>query len=264
MESLADAARSMRHNILRLAARAGREGKGAHIAPSLSMVEILAVLFKEVIRPRDLFILSKGHGGLGYYTALKEAGIITGEQLDSFETDGGDFPGQPSKGLANGIIFSGGSLGMGLSYACGLALAAKRQRQDQRIFVFVGDGELNEGSNWEAVMFAKQQRLDNITAIVDVNGMQSDGDVAEIMAVDLEQAFKAFGWNTNMCDGHSVEELSAAFRLSKEEAVPSVILARTVKGKGISFMENNVAWHHSRLSDKQYQDALREVADDGI
>lgn len=251
-------AKSMRLNILRLAAGANAEGKGAHIAPSLSIVEILAALFMKIMLPQDVFILSKGHGGLAYYTALKEAGIITSEQLNSFETDGGDFPGQPSKKIENGIVFSSGSLGMGLSYACGLALAAKKGHDSRKIYVLLGDGELNEGSNWEAVMFAKQQKLGSIVAIVDCNGMQSDGASVDILDIDLESVFNSFGWQTLTKDGHSVDELTTAFKFSEGET-PKVILAKTIKGKGVSFMENNNAWHHNRLNDEQYQNALREV-----
>ena len=247
----------MRLNILKLAAKVSEEGKGAHIAPSLSMVEILAVLFKKIIRKQDDFILSKGHGGLAYYTALREAGIITGEQLDSFENDGGDFPGQPSKNIQNGIIFSSGSLGMGLSYGCGLALAAQKRGEDKKVYVVIGDGELNEGSNWESVMFAKQQKLGNVVAVVDYNGMQSDGKSSEIIEVDLESTFKAFGWNVTVCDGHSTEELSRAFA-GLNPQLPTVVLAKTVKGKGVSFMENDNTWHHNRLNAAQHEKAIAE------
>lgn len=252
------ASKTMRLNVLRLAVQAGAEGKGVHLAPSLSAVEILAALFMEVLRPQDVFILSKGHGGLAYYTALREAGVISDEQLNSFEKDGGDFPGQPSKNTESGIVFSGGSLGMGLSYACGLAIAAKRQKSDSRIYVLLGDGELNEGANWEAVMFAKHRKLGNLTAIVDHNGMQSDGASAEILDVDIEGVFSSFGWYTRVCDGHSADDLAAALRFDKGE-LPTAVLAKTVKGKGVSFMENNNAWHHSRLNAEQYQNAIREV-----
>ena len=262
-EDLRVSANNIRLNILRLAAQAGAEGKGAHIAPSLSIVEILTILFKEVMRPQDVFILSKGHGGLAYYAALKEAGMITNTQLDSFESDGGDFPGQPSKNLENGIVASSGSLGMGLSYACGLALAARMKGDDKRVFVLIGDGELNEGSNWEAVMFAKQQKLSNLIAVVDKNSMQSDGKSSEILDVDLKSAFSAFAWRTLTCDGHALDELSAAFD-NLESEVPTVVIAKTVKGKGVSFMENNNAWHHNRLNDEQYQSALRECIPHGL
>jgi len=262
-DELIETAKSMRLDILRLAARAGAEGKGAHIAPSLSMVEILTVLFTSIMRPQDVFVLSKGHGGLAYYVALKESGIITDEQLDSYEVDGGDFPGQPSKNSENGIVYSGGSLGMGLSYACGLALANKKRGEDKRIYVLVGNGELNEGSNWEAVLLAKQQNLGNITVIVDDNGMQSDGRSTEILDVDLASVFKSFGWQTLPCNGHSVFELLIAFEPSESDK-PKVVLAKTVKGKGVSFMENNNSWHHNRLNDEQYRNAVREVECVGI
>lgn len=257
------AAKSMRSNVLRLAARAGAEGKGAHIAPSLSMVEILAVLFTEIMSPQDLFVLSKGHGGLAYYTALKETGFINDEQLNTFETDGGSLPGQPSKSVEHGIVFSSGSLGMGLSYACGLALASKKQGDNRNIYVLLGDGELNEGSNWEAIMLARQHNLDNVIAVVDYNGMQSDGMSENILDVDLERAFRSFGWQTEICNGHSVEELRIAF-CARRYGVPLVVLAKTTKGKGVSFMENDNTWHHNRLGKEQYIEAMREVEVDEI
>lgn len=250
-------AKTMRSNVLRLAAKVGAEGKGAHIAPSLSIIEILAVLFKTVMRSCDVFVLSKGHGGLAYYSALREAGIITDAQLDSFETDGGDFPGQPTKNSQNGIIFSSGSLGMGLSYACGLALAAKRRRDGKTVYVLLGDGELNEGSNWEAIMFAKQQKLGNLVAIIDNNGMQSDGKSEEILDVDLRSAFNAFSWKTQFCDGHDIDDLTSALK-PLDSDTPTAIFAKTIKGKGVSFMENNNVWHHNRLNDEQYQAAVKE------
>ena len=249
---------AIRQNILRVAAKAGSEGKGAHIASSLSMVEVMTVLITKIMRTHDVFILSKGHGALAYYAALKEAGIITDAQLSSFEADGGDFPGQPSKSAENGIVFSSGSLGMGLSYACGLALASKRHGYDKMVYVLLGDGELNEGSNWEAVMFAKQYMLNNLVAVVDFNKMQSDGKTEDILNVDLESVFRSFGWQTYLCDGHSIGELLAAFSFSENKA-PVVILAKTIKGKGVSFMENNTAWHHNRLSNEQYQTAIGEI-----
>jgi len=257
------AAKAIRLNVLRLAAKVGAEGKGAHIAPSLSIIEIIAILFMHVMQPHDLFVLSKGHGGLAYYSALKEAGIITDEQLDTFETNGGDFPGQPSKDVENGIVFSGGSLGMGLPYACGLALAAKKLGQSKKIYVLLGDGELNEGSNWEAAMFAKQYELDNVVAIVDKNGMQSDGTTEGIMNVDLESVFNSFGWKTQTCNGHSLDELVAAFSVSVSRK-PMVILAKTVKGKGVSFMEDNNSWHHCRINNEQYLAAIEEVESIGL
>jgi transketolase len=256
-------AKDMRLNILNMSARAGAEGKSVHIAPALSMVEILAVLFTEAMRPQDVFILSKGHGGMAYYAALNSSGYITDEQLDTFDCDGTDFCGHPSKNIKNRIVFSSGSLGMGLSYACGLAISAKKHDEDKNIYVLLGNGELNEGSNWESIMFAKQQKLDNIIAIVDNNGMQSDGNSAEVLDVNWKNAFDSFGWQTRVCDGHSTEELACAFEFSAGDS-PLVILANTIKGKGVSFMENDNSWHHNRLSDNQHQDAIKEVNAGGL
>lgn len=259
---------SMRLDVLRLAAKVGLEGKGAHIAPSLSMVEIAAVLFLKVMRPQDVFVLSKGHGGLAYYTALKASSRITDVQLETYLSDGGDFPGQPRKSREHGIAFSSGSLGMGLSYACGLALAARRRSEDKRVYVLIGDGELNEGSNWEAVMFAKQQKLGNLIAVIDQNGMQSDGSSSDILGVDMQGAFNAFGWQTRACDGHCVRELVSAFDFFGFDdcgcEMPKAVFATTTKGKGVSFMENNNAWHHAHLNQKQYRNALKELCDDGV
>jgi transketolase len=263
MKDLKFSAKCMRINILEQAARVGVQGKSAHIAPSLSIVEILSVLFNDIIKPHDYFVLSKGHGGLAYYAALFEAEIISEEQLNSFEDDGGDFPGQPAKNLDFGIIYSGGSLGMGLSYACGIALAAKKRGDDGKIYVILGDGELNEGSNWEAFMFAKQQKLGNIIAIIDFNGMQSDGATEDIMDVDLASVINSFGWDLHECEGHCVNELKAAFIFPEHDS-PKAILARTVKGKGVSFMENNNIWHHNHLNSKHFYKAFWEVDDYGV
>ena len=248
--------KNIRKNILRLAYKAGN--KGAHIAPSLSMVEIGSVLFSDVMRKdQDFFILSKGHGGLGYYTAMAEGGFITPEQLETFEDNGGQFPGQPSRSKENGIQFSSGSLGMGLSYGAGLAWEAKREGQDRNVYVYLGDGELNEGSNWEAAMFIPYKGLNNVTAIVDKNGMQSDGFSADILDVDLGKLFEACGWEVVECDGHDEEDIYRAFEKVTEK--PKAIIAKTVKGKGVSFMENDRIWHHNHMNEEQYNAAIKEV-----
>jgi transketolase len=257
VNEIESAARQMRLAILRLVHAAGN--KGAHVASPLSMVEIMASLLLGAMGRDDIFILSKGHGGLCYYAALKEAGRISGEQLDTFERDGGDFPGQPVKHLENGIVYSGGSLGMGLPYACGLALASKRKKEHKRIYVLLGDGELNEGSNWEAAMFARHQGLDNLTAVIDHNGMQSDGAAREILDVDWQALFRAHGWRVSLCDGHAADSLLGALTIREEDGKPKAVIAETIKGKGVSFIENNAIWHHSRLTKEQYNDAVREV-----
>lgn len=255
---LKKSSKDIRLNILRLTNKVGR--RGAHVAPSLSIVEILSVLFTGVMRfDLDEFVLSKGHGGLGYYAALHQAQIISSEQLDSFEEDGGDFPGQPSKKTENGITYSSGTLGLGLSYAAGAALSAKCLKTEKKVFALLGDGELNEGSIWETVMFAAQYNLDNLIAIVDCNDMQSDGFCQDIIKIDNKSVWKSFGWNVVCCKGHDEAELLKAFTESHVEGRPLVILANTVKGKGVSFMENNVAWHHGALSNAQYEEAIAEV-----
>jgi transketolase len=259
-QDIKQASKQMRLDILRLAHNAGK--KGAHIAPSLSMVEIMSVLFTSVMRHgADDFILSKGHGGLCYYTALYQGGLITKEQLDTFEINGGSFPGQPSRCEENPVIYSSGSLGLGLSYAAGIAWEAKRKRIDKKVYVLLGDGELNEGSVWEAVMFGRQRQLSNLIAIVDWNGMQSDGYSKDIIHLDIENIWKSHGWNVVCCNGHNEEDLLRTFHYADRDKhkEPTVILAKTVKGKGVSFMENDRVWHHNHLNDEQYQKAIAEV-----
>ena len=251
-----ESSKNIRKNILRLAYKAGN--KGAHIAPSLSMVEIISVLFCQIMNHnKDKFVLSKGHGGLCYYCGMAEAGIITEEQLNTFEDNGGFFPGQPSRDSKNGVVFSSGSLGMGLSYSAGLAWAAKKRGLDDVIYTLIGDGELNEGSNWEAAMLIPYQGLNNVVAIVDNNGMQSDGFSKDILQMDLASAWRAFGWDVIECDGHNEKQLLEAFEKKTEK--PKVIIAKTVKGKGVSFMENDRTWHHNHMTEEQYNKAIKEV-----
>lgn len=260
---------NMRKNILHLAHQAG--SNGAHLGPALSIVEIMAVLYLQImnIKPsdptwplRDRFILSKGHGALGYYVALFESGLISKEALYTYEINGGSFSGQPSKDLSLGIEYSSGSLGLGLSYGAGIALAAKRKKESFQTYVLMGDGEVNEGSVWETVMFAKHNDLSNLTAIIDRNSMQSDGSCEDIIRIDMEAAWRGFGWNVITCDGHSVSELLQTFPIDRTNG-PRVIIANTVKGKGISFMENSKDWHHNRLTDDLYQKALCELDEGG-
>lgn len=253
---LKDVSKAMRLDILRLAYAAGR--KGAHIAPSLSMVEIMAVLFVDVMdHERDLFVLSKGHGALCYYTAMHQAGLIGKDQLDTFEENGGEFSGQPSRSDRNRIAFSSGSLGMGLSYGAGRALAKKRSGDGGKVYVLIGDGELNEGSIWEAAMFSAQFGLNNLIAIVDKNNMQSDGCSKDIMRMDVQSIWRSFGWDAKTCDGHDASALRDA--LISESNRPRVLLAETVKGKGVSFMEHQRGWHHGHMTEAQYVEAMAEV-----
>ena len=248
-------ARNMRRNIILSSFKAG--ANGAHIAPSLSSVEILTALYANVLKAdgEGRFILSKGHAGLAFYAALYEAGLISQKDFDSFEENGGDFPGQPSKNIEKHIEFSGGSLGMGLSYGSGLAIGSEK-----KVFVLIGDGESNEGSVWEAAMFAGFNALSNLTVIVDFNGMQADGFSCDILSVDIQKMWEACGWEVIVCNGHNTDEITRA--LTKDHDKPLALIARTVKGKGVSFMENNRDWHHARLTEKQKEEALAEVEAD--
>ena len=237
----------------------------AHLGGGLSMVEITATLYGAVMNyraeepaweGRDRFILSKGHGVLGYFSALLAAGILSEEVFQTFQTNGSDLIAHPVMNLALGIESSNGSLGQGLSMCVGLALAAKKKQLPHKIYVLLGDGECNEGSVWEAVMLAAQLKLDNLTAVVDYNKLQSDGAGSQILDYqDFEKKWESFGWNVHSVDGHDIPALLAAFS-SRADARPKVLIAHTIKGKGIDFMENNNDWHHNRLTRTQYEQAL--------
>ncbi|MDR3305036.1 MAG: transketolase [Clostridiales Family XIII bacterium] len=265
---LGQSADRVRAHILRRANAAGNNG--AHIAPSLCEAEILTVLFQEVLYKneedrtdpaRDRFILSKGHGALGYYAAMYEAGMITEGEFFSFEVNGGNFPGQPSKHPEHRIEYSSGSLGLGLSYGIGLARSEACRRHPFRVFVYMGDGELNEGTIWESAMYAGFHKLSNIVGIVDHNSMQSDGASSDILLFDIAGMWKACGWAVVPCDGHDPEQLLSAFSAAHEDR-PLLILAETVKGRGVPFMENAAEWHHSRLTDAQLEEALAAIERD--
>ena len=262
-------ARRMRHKILEISHTCNLS---AHLGGGLSMVEIMAVLYGHVLRfdpsnprweDRDRFILSKGHGVLGYFSALLAAGIINEETYKTFQTNESDLIAHPVMNLDIGIESSNGSLGQGLSMGVGIALAAKKKQRDFRVFVYMGDGECNEGSVWEAVMSAAQLKLDNLTAVVDYNKLQSDGDARYIMDLaDLAGKFRSFGWDVKEVNGHHIQEILQAFEAPREENKPRVLVAHTIKGKGISFMENNNEWHHNRLTKANYDLALAELGFD--
>ena len=239
----------IRRNILAGALRAG--ANGAHLAPSLSCVEILVAAHEESRRGGKV-ILSKGHAGLALYAVMAEVGGLSADEFATFENNGGCLPGQPSKNLALGIEYSSGSLGMLLSYACGRALISK-----SRFFVVLGNGETNEGSVWESAMFAGSRGLKNLVVIVDDNHMQADGSSCDVLKCDIASMFKSSGWDVVECDGHSVPALIDAFAGQGDR--PLAVVAQTVKGKGVSFMENAKEWHHSRISQMQYDKALQEI-----
>jgi transketolase len=260
-------AKRMRKTALDVALGAG--GKSAHIGGALSIVDITATLFGAVMRldpknpewpDRDRFILSKGHGVLGYYTALAEAGFIPLDELMKFEETGSYLLGHPVMNRPKGIEFSNGSLGMGLSLGIGVSISARRRNQDFRVFVVMGDGECNEGSVWEAAMAAAHFKLKNLVAIIDRNNLQQTGTNADIMSIgDVAAKFTSFGWRVIELDGHDAGALYDTLNPRNTADQPLAIVAHTVKGKGFSFTENNNDWHHAVLTRTQYDTAMQEL-----
>ena len=252
----------MRRRILEMSLRC--EGP-THLGGGLSIVEMMATLYGgfmniDVSNPqwenRDRFILSKGHGVLGLYSALVEAGVISEEVFEQFKKDDSPLIAHPVMNLELGIESSNGSLGQGLSLAVGMALAARKRSGNHRIFVLMGDGECNEGSVWEAAMSASQFGLGNIIAFVDNNGFQSDGSTEDIISSrSLAARWRSFGWNVCEVDGHDVAGILAALTDKLRDDQPNCLVARTVKGKGIDFMENNNEWHHNRLTQAMFDKA---------
>lgn len=265
VELLTEMAKRMRLSALDMALAAGNSG--SHLGGSLSCIEIMAVLYGEILQldpknpnweGRDRFLPSKNHCTLAHFPALVEAGFLSREELTEFKKDGGRMTGYPQN-LELGLEYSGGSLGMAISVGIGVALALREKNMSNQVYVLMGDGELNEGSIWEAFMSAAHYKLDNVTAIIDRNHLSYDGDTEEVMGLgDLEKKMGSFGWNAISCNGHNVEELLEAFA-SRKRGVPNIILADTVKGKGVSFVENRREWHHHSLTEQQYDEARKEI-----
>lgn len=257
----------MRLDLLEMGKAAGM--RGIHLGGSLSLVEIMAALYGVVMNfnpkapdspERDRLILSKGHGLPAQHAALKQLGVFTKEQLLTYKQDTSLVSVHPSRNLKLGIEYSSGSLGQGLSIGVGVAFALKKQgKTAPKVFVILGDGECDEGQVWEAAMSASQFRLDNLVAIIDRNRLQSDRNTEEVIALDdFKAKWTSFGWNAVECDGHDLNALTNA--LQKPHHGPLTVIANTVKGKGISFMENNPAWHNSTLTAKLYDEAMQEVS----
>lgn len=266
-EYIEEMARFMRRKILDISHTCNLS---AHLGGGLSIVDIMATLYGHALKfdrfnprweGRDRFILSKGHGVLGYYSALLAANLITEETYNTFQANESDLIAHPVMNMDLAIESSNGSLGQGLSMAIGIALAANKRGFNFKTYVLLGDGECNEGSVWEAVMSAPQLGLGNLVVIVDYNRLQSDGDCKKIIDLgDLSAKFACFGWEVCEVNGHDVSQLVRAFESFTKEHVPKVLVANTVKGKGVSFMENNNEWHHNRLTKAIYELALKEVA----
>lgn len=237
-----------------------------HIGSALSVVEIIAALYAKVLRvdapddpERDRFILSKGHAALALYAALRARGWLDEESLASYCADDSLAGTHPDHQLP-GIDFSTGSLGQGLSFGAGAALAAKLTGSDRRVYVLVSDAECNEGSVWESVMFAAQHRLSNLVAIIDANGQQALDHTHRVLDLSpLEARWAAFGWQTHVVDGHDLSQLATALLCAASSGAPTVVVARTVFGKGVSFMEGQVRWHYMPMNDDEYQQAIEQV-----
>lgn len=244
--------------------------KSGHPGGSLSIAEILTYLyFKEMnIDPknpekpdRDRFVLSKGHAAPGLYSVLAQRGYFDVEELKSLRKYGSMLQGHPDMKHIPGVDMSSGSLGQGISAACGMALSAKHFGSDFRVYTIVGDGESEEGQVWEAAMFAASKKLDNLVCFIDSNGLQIDGTVEEVNnPAPFEDKFSAFGWNVITINGNDFDEIESALGSAREcKGKPTAIIANTVKGKGISFMENQVSWHGSAPNAEQTEQALAEL-----
>ena len=258
---------NVRKKILEMSFNAG--SASAHIGGALSSSDIISVIFSEHMKydksqtkweKRDRFILSKGHACLAYYAALNQIGVLSDKELISFEKDDSDLAGHPVKNLDKGIEFSTGSLGMGLSIAVGLGIAFKRKEAKNKVFVIMGDGECNEGSNWEAFMTASHYNLDNLVVFIDKNNFQQTGNCEEILNLDnLSKKLKSFNCFSQEIDGHDHNQIFKAIDNNLNTNKPNVIVANTIKGKGINFFENKNEWHHSVLSKKAYEEALENL-----
>lgn len=241
-----------------------------HIGGSLSAMDILTELYFEQLRvdperpqapERDRFVMSKGHCTPALYSILALRGYFPEKQLELFRSIEGHMSGHPDMVHVPGVDMSTGSLGQGLSAAVGMAIAGKMDSAAYRVYALMGDGEIEEGQIWEAAMSAAKYKLDNLCGIVDVNGLQIDGRTADVMPSEpLDAKFAAFGWNVIKADGHDFDSLRAALAAAKaEKGRPSVILAKTVKGKGVSFMENDAGWHGKAPNAEQYEQAMAEL-----
>jgi transketolase len=266
-EKLKDTARQIRRDIITMIAAAG----SGHPGGSLSAVEIVTALYFREMRidpsnpawpERDRFVLSKGHAAPLLFSALAERGFFPREELLTFRRINSRLQGHPDMKKAPGVEMSTGSLGQGISTAVGMALAGKIDRKDYRVFVLLGDGEIEEGQVWEAAMAAAHYRLDNLTAFLDYNGLQIDGPISEVMSPEpVDKKFAAFGWHVLEIDGHSFAEIGEAVAEARRtKGKPTMIIARTVKGKGVSFMENQVGWHGTPPNREQAEQALAELS----
>lgn len=261
-------ATEIRKNIIRMVTNA----KSGHPGGSLSSTDLLTVLYFDVMdinkdnvnsTDRDRFVLSKGHASPLLYSVLAEKGFLDKNLLSTFRQLGSPLQGHPNMHFVAGVDMSTGSLGQGLSAAVGMALANKLDKNEHRVYALMGDGECQEGQIWEAAMAAAHYKLDNLCAVLDFNGLQIDGKITDVMnPTPYDKKFEAFGWNVIEIDGHNIEEIKQAYTKAKEcKGKPTLILAHTVKGKGVSFMENLASWHGTAPNAEQCEAALKELGE---
>jgi len=257
-------------NVRKDALTAVHSAASGHPGGSLSIADLLTLLYFEVMNidpkdpknpDRDRFVLSKGHCAPALYSVLAERGFFPVDDIPTFRKTGSYLQGHPDMKSVPGVDMSSGSLGQGVCAANGMALAGKIDKKDYRVYTVLGDGELQEGQVWEAAMYAPHYKLDNLTAFVDFNGLQIDGDIAEVMSpLPIDKKFESFGWHVIVTDAHDFEALLSAINEAKEtKGKPTMIIMKSVKGKGVSFMENNAAWHGSAPNDEQYAQAIKEL-----
>ena len=258
--------RTIRKNVLKMVATS----KSSHVGSALSIVDILVVLYFKILRikippqkddNRDRFILSKAHASTALYATLAERGFFPKEMLDKFYLDGGTLPGHLKRNIDLGIEVSSGSLGHGLSIGVGMAISNKHDKKDSKVYVLMSDGECDEGSVWEAALLAGHLKLDNLIAIVDYNKLQSFGRVKEVLDLEpFSKKWESFGWDAKEINGHNFQEISDSLEsIPINPGKPRVIIAHTVKGKGVSFMEDRLEWHYKSPNPEQYEAAVKEI-----
>lgn len=263
-QDLEEIARRLRARSLRLVSQA----KSSHIGSCLSIADVLAVLYGEILRldadawdDRDRMVLSKGHAAAAMYAALEEVGLLTAGDLETYGQNGSRLFSHVTQSGFKGIEVSTGSLGHGLPVATGMALTSQRQHRPWRVFALLSDGEMDEGSNWEALLFAAHHGLENLVAIIDYNQIQSLDTVANTIRLEpLGEKLAAFGWSTVEVDGHDIGALREVLGgVPRQPGTPTAVIARTVKGKGVSFMENTVLWHYRSPAGEELDRALAEI-----
>ncbi len=257
-------------NVRKMILEGVHSAKSGHPGGSLSAADILTYLYKEEMNvdpknpknpDRDRFVMSKGHASPLVYAVLAEFGFIPKEDIKTFRKADSYLQGHPDMKGTNGVDMSTGSLGQGISAACGMALAGKYDKKDYRVYAILGDGECEEGQVWEAAMFAAHYKLDNLCAFLDFNGLQIDGDITEVMnPTPFDKKFEAFGWNVIVIDGHNFEEIEKAVENAKAtKGKPTMVIANTTKGKDVSFMENDANWHGAAPNDEQFEKGMADI-----